>query len=43
MANMGELEKRGRREAMVWSAARGHRGAGAPKEGVCTAANWDCF
>ena len=42
MANIGELGGRGRREAMLWKAARGHKGD-APKEGIWTVANCDCF
>ena len=39
---MGEFEGRGRREAIFWTAARGHRGE-EPKDGSCTAANCACF
>ena len=42
MANMGELEGRGRREAISWKAASGHKGD-EPKQGIWTVANCDCF
>ena len=42
MANIGALEGRGRQDVISLTARRGQRGE-APREGMFTVANCDCF